>query len=196
MGNELDAVHPKKAATGKTAARAARDTSGQIHQKAKVVKTPSLKETLHRIDSIGKEKQDEKVENNAHEASKRVNIHITQDQVTEQYGIFMEKIKKEQPRLYSSMKVLAPVRKENGVVELYFQNNSLLEEFKQRIKPSMISHYRNALNGIDIEIQEFVQDVEKVSKPNFMNDAEKFEKMSEKNPALKKLKNLFNLDFD
>lgn len=94
------------------------------------------------------------------------------------------------------MKGQTPVLNNNGSIELFFQNHAQLEEFKNRLKPSLTSHIRNAIGVNEVEITEQVLDAEKLAKPTLYSDNDRFKKLSEKNPALLKLKNLFNLDFE
>lgn len=121
---------------------------------------------------------------------------ITQELVSTHFSVFLDKIKKKQPRLYAAMKNQEVKLNEQKQVMLFFQNNAQLEDFKLRLKPSLVSHLCEAIGISSIEIIDGMMDAEKLEKPKLFNDNEKFKAMSEKNPALLKLKSLFNLDFD
>ncbi|MBN2484389.1 MAG: hypothetical protein JXB34_00300 [Bacteroidales bacterium] len=122
------------------------------------------------------------------------NVNI--NTVRENYSQYVEKLKGEQPRMYSALKLIVPQLNEDTGLTFYFQNNSLLDEYKLRVKPSLLSHLRTALNNEMLEISEVVADAEHIEKPRLFSDNEKLQHMIEKNPALQKLKTRFNLDFD
>ncbi len=154
---------------------------------------------LNKIDSIGKKSESsikEQKADNFQQDIDREGKTLNQEELTIQFEVFLDKIKKEQPRLHSAMKSQIAILNDNGNIEVFFQNNAQLEEFKQRLKPSLISHMRNSFGISEIEIIEQVVDAEKLVKPKLFSDSERFKQLSEKNPALLKLKNLFSLDFE
>lgn len=191
----MDAVQQSK----DTMSSAGKTVAEQQVQKAQVVKTPSIKETLNKINTIGKE--DEGVSGVKENVVSHDNTHyrkekITQEELNSQFELFFDKIKKDQPRLHSAMKNQPAVLTENGSVEVFFQNHAQLEEFRQRLKPSLISHICNSLGIAEIDLQEQVVEAEKLTKPKLFSDSERFKQLSDKNPALLKLKNTFSLDFE
>ncbi len=197
VGNELEVLEQKRNA-GKKPGKNQAVPKEAPPQKVKIEKSPSLKDTLKKIDSIGKEEDDGRnvvKDPKITYGEEQLKEALTQEAVIAQYRIFLDKVKKEQPRLYSSLKQQTPELNGERKVDLLFQNNSLLEEFKGRLKPSLISHFRHFF-GVELEIAEQVADEGKIAKPKLFSDGDKFKKMSEKNPVLKKLKNLFSLDFD
>lgn len=197
IGNELEVAeqHQKKSATS---GRTRSATVEKTPQKVQVEKTPSLKDTLSKISSIGKEEAvaDSKNTGIPVQEIEQSLDKLTQEELTTQYEVFLDKIKKDQPRLHSAMKNQGAILNESGIIELYFQNNAQLEEFRQRLKPSFISHMRNSSGIQEFEIDEQVVEAEKLAKPKLFSDNERFKQLSDKNPALVKLKNLFNLDFE
>lgn len=194
----MDAVEQQKVPDKKGSSNSVKPKE-ELVQRVNIEKTPSLKETLSKINAIGKE-QEKSQANTAHSNNnsaqqdqfKKVSI----EEVSSHFEVYLDKIKKTQPRLFAAMKTQAIQLNEDDVFELSFQNNSQLEEFRSRIKPALISHLRNALGTESIELAERVVDAENLARPKLFSDSEKFKQMSETNPALKKLKNLFGLDFD
>jgi len=166
--------------------------------KVKIEKTPSLKDTIEKINTIGKENSEVTEETNQEQdepPSQEFN-EIKRDDLLEQFEVFLDKIKKSSTRLYSALKNQELKFNDNGELVIEFQNNALCEEFKLRIKPELKAHLRNNLSNGGINILEKVADTEYVKKPTIYSDTELFKKMSEKNPALSELKKRFNLDFD
>lgn len=198
MGDELEVAEKNKKSVN-PAGRSKQVVVDAPPQKAKVEKTPSLKDMLNKIDSIGKQidaKDNEIASSNSKEDINKAGKSLSQEELTSQFEVFLDKIKKEQPRLHSAMKSQSAIVNTEGNIEIYFQNNAQLEEFRHRLKPSLVSHIRNSLGVTDIEIIEQVVDADKLVKPKLFSDNERFKQLSEKNPALLKLKNLFNLDFE
>lgn len=198
VGNELEVAEQQKNKTT-SGRRVNRELVEKPPQKVRVEKTPSLKDTLSKISSIGKDEK--QADNKATQSTNaqneaQVKSRLTQEELTTQYEVFLDKIKKDQPRLHSAMKSQGAILNDSGVVELYFQNNAQLEEFKQRLKPSFISHIRNAVGIQELDVEELVIETEKLAKPKLFSDNERFKQLSDKNPALLTLKNLFKLDFE
>lgn len=71
-----------------------------------------------------------------------------------------------------------------------------MDEFIARIKPKMISFLSDKLNNPKLELLESLIGMENIKKPTLLNDTERLKNMTDKNPALLKLKTKFNLDFD
>jgi len=169
-------------------------------QKAPVEKTPSLKDTLDKINSIGKEEKSDKIELKDSPAvtynKEETVVSISNSDLHLQYTAFIDRLKGEQPRLYSAFKLMVPQISDNKIITLNFQNNTILEEYKMRVKPSLLSFLREKLNNNFLDINEVVSEIENLEKPKLYSDSEKLQYMIEKNPALLKLKTKFNLDFD
>ena len=156
-----------------------------------------MKDTLSKINTIGKA---ENVENkNAFDSidadeNKQKNT-FTQEQLDDRWEIFVERLKKKDTRMYSALKSIKPMLKTPENIEISFQNSAILEEYKMRLKPSLISELREALKNEYLEMSEMVLDSEKMERPILLSEKEKLQSMIEKNPALLLLKKKFNLDF-
>jgi hypothetical protein len=98
--------------------------------------------------------------------------------------------------MYSAMRAITPTKAGDTKIEVVFQNNSQLEEYQLRLKPLLVSEFKEAFNNHYIEISDCIADAEKLQKPGLLSDKEKLEKMIEKNPSLLQLKNKFKLDFE
>jgi endonuclease V-like protein UPF0215 family len=163
-------------------------------------KTPSLKDTLNKINTINNKENSEDNENvNLTNQSNKeieqlepINIEV----LKEQYDIYIAKIKGKQTRLYSTLKHKTPKIHSNTEISLDFQNKAILDEFVSRVKPGLLSFLREALNNSFIDLKENLAEIENVEKPTLVSDNERLKSMADKNPALLKLKNKFNLDFD
>lgn len=195
VGNEDEAIVPVKAASPRGASKRPEVIEEPKHN---VDKTPSLKETLSKISNIGN--QDTKSEGEGETVIKRnTNLpknEFTQADVDERWTLFVERLKKKDVRMYAAFKPIQPILKENYKIEVNFQNNSQLEEFKNRYRPKVTSEMREELKNEYLEFVESVLEAEKMERPNFLSENEKLKKMMEKNPALEQLKKKFKLDFE
>jgi hypothetical protein len=167
--------------------------------KAPVEKTPSVKDTLSKINSIGKQIVSEPTAPGISDTKEitvtGTSITVSEDELQIQFMAFVERLNGEQPRLYSALKKMVPKFSENQVI-LTFQSKTLVEDYKLKVRPSLISFLRQAFSNELLDINEIIADSETVEKPKLYSDSEKLQHMIGKNPALQKLKTRFNLDFD
>ncbi len=163
---------------------------------AKVEKTPSLKDTLSKINSIGKENEEKGGDEKKSVRQDLPRERFTQSQLTERWNLFVERLKKTEMRMYSALRKIEPKLISDDQIELIFQNNAQIEEYKIRLRPTLINELKEALNNHYIELIERLADSEKMIKPNLLSNKEVLEKMITKNPALESLRKKFNLDFD
>ncbi len=162
-------------------------------------KTPSLKDTLNKINTInkGEATKGEQSNNDSKSVDNKVNVEpLSQAKLKEQYDIYIAKLKDKQARLYSTLKNKSPKILSDTAISLDFQNKAILDEFVSRIRPGMLSFLREVLNNPYIEIKEILAELDNIERPTLVSDNERLKNMSEKNPSLLKLKNKFNLDFD
>lgn len=161
-------------------------------------KSPSLKDTLSRLQSLDNTSKASD-SGSLDEANRIVEyapiVNIDVQKFTEFYEVFIEKIKKSQPRLHIALKSVVPSVQEN-IIEFSFQNSALLEDFKARLKPKLISFFRENLENESIEISEKLVEAEKLEKPKLYSESEILQEMIKNNPAVGSLKRKFNLDFD
>ena len=121
---------------------------------------------------------------------------FTQEELTQQWLAFAEKIRVEMPRSYSIIKSQHPDLKDDHIINLILVNKSQAEDFNLRIREGLLDFLRNKLhnNLITIEI-DIAEDPASNGKKPYTAE-EKFKHMAEKNPVLQKLKQDFNLDFE
>jgi DNA polymerase-3 subunit gamma/tau len=109
---------------------------------------------------------------------------------------FVKSLKKEEPRMYSALRNQAPDVTDGSSIVFSFINNAQMQEFKQKIRPLMVSFFkeRTDLTGINIEAILYKEDKEPDAK--FLTEVDKLKHMTSKNPVLQKLRQEFNLDFE
>lgn len=162
-------------------------------------KSPSVKATLNKINTIQKENSplSQNSENKEEiEVDKEPLEPLTKEKLLEQYEVYIAKLSNTQPRLYSALKNKIPEIVAQTKISLSFQNKAILQEFISRIRPGLISFLRETLKNPYLEITEVLAEIGDVEKPTLVSDNERLQAMIEKNPVLSKLKNKFNLDFD
>ncbi len=167
--------------------------------KSVLEKSPSVKATLNKISTIQKENNplsQDKESKSEIPVEKGPSEPLSQEKLLEQYEVYIARLKNTQPRLYSTLKNKTPEIVAQTKISLSFQNKAILQEFISRIRPGLISFLREALKNPNLEIVEILAEIGDVQKPSLVSDNERLQAMIEKNPALSKLKNKFNLDFD
>ncbi len=95
---------------------------------------------------------------------------------------------------YSALSKRLPAMNAEGIVEFEFENNISLKEFISR-KQEILQFYRAALKNNSFDITGIVADKEDSSVKPYTPEA-KYNRMIEKNPDLKKLKEQLDLDID
>jgi len=105
-------------------------------------------------------------------------------------------LKTEKSRMYNVLSSQKPNLTDNTTLEVRFRNHAQIDEFKQNIKPSLIANLRKSLKNDHLEIREVMQDEEHQTDKKYYTDTDKLKYMMEKNPALQKLRQEFNLDLE
>ena len=120
---------------------------------------------------------------------------FTQNDLLEKWNEYADQIKEEKPRMSSSLKHHLPSLGDALQIEVIFSNSSQIEDFNRDIKQDLVVHLEDALRNTQFKIIPVVQEEER--NENILYTAEeKFDHMIKKNPALGKLKERFNLDFE
>jgi arsenate reductase-like glutaredoxin family protein len=197
-GNELE--DNVKTNARQAAGRAKPETDKKKDSvKSVLEKSPSLKATLNKINTIqkGNDPLDQNKGNKEEiQTDKEPLEPLTKEKLLEQYEVYISRLSNTQPRLYSALKSKIPEIVTQTKISLSFQNKAILQEFISRIRPGLISFLREALKNPYLEIAEVLAEINDVEKPSLVSDNERLQTMIEKNPVLSKLKNMFNLDFD
>ncbi len=168
---------------------------------------PSIKQAIDTIDHIGAEQLEEKTieesenrnalsDNGIETESEIQSLSLNELETIWQSAI--EGLKKESSRMFNVLKNQNLLLSEDGNrVTLSFKNRALVAEFKSSFKADLLSYIRDESGNSAFEIQEEVVNEEDTSNSaRYYTDMDKLKYMIEKNPALKKLKNDFNLDIE
>lgn len=118
---------------------------------------------------------------------------FTKEQFDIAWNKFAEHYKSTNPDYFITLTSHKPVLKENFVIELTLENKVQDNEITDR-KLDILSFLRKELNNYSIQLQTVINKNPETVKP--FTPQEKFKKMAEKNPAIKKLKNEFDLEID
>ena len=119
------------------------------------------------------------------------------EELTKYWQEHIENIRNESPRMYNVLKNQNLILSNDGVIlKLLFRNSAQVSEFKSHFKADLVSFIREKSGNDYFEIQEQVVDEEISGSAKYYTGQDKFKYMTTKNPALKKLKNDFNLDIE
>jgi DNA polymerase-3 subunit gamma/tau len=163
--------------------------------------TPSIKDALN---VIGKsqaffESQENQpytaIDENNSTCRKKEKV-FTPDELQNLWKEFVEKLSENEPRMYAVMKNQEPSLRDGYQVEVVFRNNTQISDFRTKIKPSLLSFLQKELENTTIEVIEIIDVKDQVKQAIHFSDNDKLKLLIEKNPALQKLRQEFNLDFD
>jgi DNA polymerase-3 subunit gamma/tau len=118
---------------------------------------------------------------------------FTQEQLTLLWDEFAETLKMDSPHVYSTLKGQRPVLAEGFVIEFGIDNIVLEEELNLK-KTDLMEFLRSGLGNYQIQLQTRITESQKDLKP--YTDKEKFERMAEKNPALRTLREELDLEIE
>jgi DNA polymerase III subunit gamma/tau len=118
---------------------------------------------------------------------------FSQDKLEKTWDEFANTLKSESTHLYNLLKNHKPLLKENFVVEFSVENKLLEEELDQK-RNELLDWLSSRLENQNITFQIVVQEMIKTSRP--YTDKEKFNRMVEKNPSLKEMKEQLDLEID
>ncbi|HQI45224.1 MAG TPA: DNA polymerase III subunit gamma/tau [Bacteroidales bacterium] len=161
-------------------------------EKRIVSATKSIKETLAE-NAIQK-----KIENEGDidKSSSDIKKPITQFTAEEFEKVWMEMAlpyKTESPDFYITLTSQIPKVNEDFSIELNIDNVIQEKEITER-KFEILTILRNALNNAQIQLNTIINKNPSITKP--FTPQEKFKKMTENNPAIQNLKDLFDLDIE
>ncbi|MBE0655729.1 MAG: hypothetical protein IH594_18155 [Bacteroidales bacterium] len=108
---------------------------------------------------------------------------------------YAEGIKSDKPRLYTTLISREPFLENDFQIMVKFDNTSQLDDFAQNIKQNLLNFMRRELRNDQISIQTLLEEADNGKRKLYTPD-EKYNYLLKKNPALGKLKQEFNLDFD
>ena len=154
--------------------------------------TISIKDALQSQSKENK-KQEEKEDKTNLETDTQQN-QFTYDDLIAKWDTFANKLKKGKPRMYSTLKNNLPILKDNNIIEYTLNNTAQQDDFIKIIKHDLLTFLKTELQNNTIQIVTNIVEVKEVKRP--YTSEEKFDYMNKKNPALSKLKQKFNLDFE
>ncbi|HNW98448.1 MAG TPA: DNA polymerase III subunit gamma/tau [Bacteroidales bacterium] len=180
-------------------------TEAPVVQNENVVnETPPVKQVVKKIvtgtSSILENLAEEEESKLSKQSSSQVNDNFekpqekyTPEQFEKAWLKFAGHYKNTNPDYYSTLTSRMPVLKEENLIELTIENKVQEKEISDR-KLDILSFIRKELNNYSIQLQTVINKSAEKIKPFTPQD--KFNKMAEKNPAIKKLKNEFDLEID
>jgi DNA polymerase III subunit gamma/tau len=118
---------------------------------------------------------------------------FSQDQLEKTWEEFAKTLQTESTLLYNLLKNHKPLLKENFVVEFCVDNKLLEEELNQK-RNELLVWLCSRLENDKITFQIVVKEMMKTTRP--YTDREKFNRMVEKNPSLKEMKEQLDLEID
>ena len=116
------------------------------------------------------------------------------DKLLEAWVSFGDKIKSGSPRMSSIIKAMKPEIEEKTNIVLLLSNKAQKDYFDQKFKQELVKHLVNELSNTKIRFITKVNNDTGDSAP--YTDEEKLKHLSEKNPAVDKLRKEFGLEYD
>lgn len=122
------------------------------------------------------------------------NLHsFTQDKLEKVWVYYTESIAGQFPNFYSILSTRKPQLKEDFILELILDNRAQELTMMER-KSELLDFLRSELRNSKIQVQTIIMENTSQSKP--YTPEEKYKSMSEKNPELKTLKDLLDLEVE
>jgi DNA polymerase III subunit gamma/tau len=157
--------------------------------------TPSIKEALNNLTQKPVEIQSDTVEDSGPVDDNYTESDFNENDMLAKWSVYAENLKKTSVRMSIALKNRKPVLMESYGIKVLMDNTAQENDFNRDVKTTLTSFLRKELRNSKIEILTQVEESESLTKKAY-TDADKFEVMSKKNPALGRLKNEFNLDFE
>jgi DNA polymerase-3 subunit gamma/tau len=167
-------------------------------KKAYISKTPSIREALGNFGGakISNEVSDDESNEDILEEDAVQNTPFTIEDLLKKWSEFVESIKEEMPRMYSTLKNQQPGISGTGLLDLELKNNAQADDFRTKVKPALMNFLREELHNDLIELEEKITEDKGNGSKKLYTAEEKYKHMSQKNPTLEQLKQDFNLDFE
>jgi DNA polymerase-3 subunit gamma/tau len=163
--------------------------------------TPSIKDALSQINKQYKYANEitDNIElySQSDDFNKEIqNKPFTSEELNLKWKEFVETIKNIDQRIFLALRNQIPELNENNVISISFRNNALIDVFKDNIRHLLLSFLKSGLENENIEIEEKIIEENQQTPLKHYSDLEKLKYMMDKNPALQKLRQEFNLDLD
>jgi len=119
---------------------------------------------------------------------------FSKEELMEKWLRFAEMMRKEKPRMATTLKASNPVIKDDFAIEIEMSNKVQEDDFNLMIKTDLANFLRQELKNDNLKIVTFVPETNK--EKSLYTDEDKYKYLSEKNPNINKLKQRLNLDFE
>ncbi|MGE0076674.1 MAG: hypothetical protein AB7S48_02340 [Bacteroidales bacterium] len=138
---------------------------------------------------------DSNVSTKSEHSSITENKPFTQVDIDNAWKDFAEIIKTDKPGQYSLMQNYSPTLLDNQKILIKFEGQIQVELF-QEIKTDLTIHLKKALRNLAIDISEEIETSDEPQKKRLFTADDKLKFMIEQNPALLRMKQQLNLDFN
>ena len=108
---------------------------------------------------------------------------------------FASEIKNESSRISVQLSETIPEMPDGEQIIVRLSNTALKDEFDRRYKTLLTEYLHKRLVSDNVSLESRLENIEQ-SDTSFYTDEQKFDYLSEKNPALKDLRRNLNLDFE
>ncbi len=148
----------------------------------KISSATKQQETDQSLSLVNKKKQEKQIE------------VFSIEELMENWLRFAEMMRKEKPRMATTLKASNPVIKDDFVIEIEMSNKVQEDDFNLMIKADLANFLRQELKNDNLKIVTFVPETNK--EKALYTDEDKYKYLSEKNPNINMLKQRLNLDFE
>jgi DNA polymerase III subunit gamma/tau len=175
--------------------------SENVNSEKNNISTPSIKDALSKAikQNIIKTEVQEDLENYIQSATTEKELQnaiFSQEDLLIKWRKFVESIRNTDSRMHTALKNQLLEIDEKGSFIITFRNNTQIDEFKTNIKPQLLIFLKENLGNANFNIEErIIENIDNDQKKHY-SDSERLKFMIDKNPALLKLKQEFNLDFE
>jgi len=158
--------------------------------------TPSIGGIINgKVTSATEQQDTDQSQNLAYKTRKEKQIeNFSKEELMEKWLRFAEMMRKEKPRMATTLKASNPVIKDDFAIEIEMSNKVQEDDFNLMIKTDLANFLRQELKNDNLKIVTFVPETNK--EKSLYTDEDKYKYLSEKNPNINKLKQRLNLDFE
>ena len=158
--------------------------------------TPSISGIINgKLSSATKQQDADQSQSLANKKKQEKQIEdFSREELMENWLRFAEMMRKEKPRMATTLKASNPVIKDDFVIEIEMSNKVQEDDFNLMIKADIANFLRQELKNDNLKIVTFVPETNK--EKALYTDEDKYKYLTEKNPNINKLKQRLNLDFE
>ena len=158
--------------------------------------TPSISGIINgKLSSATKQQDADQSQSLANKKKQEKQIEdFSREELMENWLRFAEMMRKEKPRMATTLKASNPVIKDDFVIEIEMSNKVQEDDFNLMIKADLANFLRQELKNDNLKIVTFVPETNK--EKALYTDEDKYKYLTEKNPNINKLKQRLNLDFE